>query len=186
MSKILYNVKKVVLTPLNEKTGAVLEPSNPINVTTAEEITLKPVISQGDEKILRSDDLIIATASQPDLVYGYEVELKDNRFDLAIVGLLEGGELVKTLEKVTGYNSPMLAQGNLSKPFKTDIYVEERNGASIVGYVQVTLNYCLGTAPEFAFKRGEFYSPTFKINARENTVGNLPIKSIAFVDELPA
>ena len=90
MSKILYNVKKVVLTELSESTGLPLSPSKPIFVDTAEDVDLKPVVSKGDEKVLRSDNVILATASQPELLYGYDVTLKDNKFDLDIIKLIVG------------------------------------------------------------------------------------------------
>lgn len=205
MSKILYNVKRTVLTPLNPETGLKEEESTAIFVESAEEVNMKPVISKGEEKILRTDDAIIATATQKDLTYGYDVELKDNRFDINLIQLVEGGTIryeghsiglstskdeerksskLKS-KKIIGYDSPMLDDGNLSKPFMAEIYVEERKGSSVVGYVKVTLNWCTGSAPEFNFKRGEFYSPSFSIIARENTIANKPIKSLDFVKSLP-
>lgn len=36
-----------------------------------------------------------------------------------------------------------------------------------------------------SFKKGEFYAPSFNIDARENTIANKPIKSIGFVKVLP-
>ena len=188
MSKILYNIKRVTLELLDETTGLIKEGENPVVIDTAEEAKLKAVISKGAEKILRTEDRIIATATQPDLTYGYEVELKDNTFSIEILGLVEGGTIKydETDEtKIIGYDSPLLDEGSLCKPFATNIYVEERKGSSLVGYVKLTLNYCLGKAPEFEFKKGEFYSPTFSIDARENTLANKPIKNIEFIKTLP-
>ena len=188
MSKILYNIKRVILRPLDETTGLNKTDAKAIIVTTAEEAKLKAVVSKGSEKILRTEEVIIATATQPDLLYGYELEFKDNTFSIEMLQLTEGGtitydETEKT--KIVGYESPLLNDGALSKPFATEIYVEERKGSSIVGYTALILNYCTGLAPDFEFKRGDFYSPTFKINARENTIANKPIKSIKFLKEIP-
>lgn len=188
MSKILYNIKRVTLELLNESTGLVDNTKKPVVIDTAEEAKLKALVSKGDEKILRTEDRIVATATQPDLTYGYEIELKDNTFSIEILSLVEGGTILydeTDTKKIVGYESPLLDDGSLCKPFKADIYVEERKGSSRLGYVQFTLNYCLGKAPEFEFKKGEFYSPTFTIDARENTIANKPIKSIAFIKELP-
>lgn len=187
--KILYNIKLVILTELDPLTGMPKTGVTPIRVSTAEELKLKPVVSKGDEKVLRSDDVVLATAKTKDLVYGYDVEFKDNRFSIGIVQLIEGGTLVMDATettKVIGYKSPMMSQGNLSKPFKTEIYVEEREGDDIIGYTVVTLNKCTGQAPEIEFKKGEFYSPNFTIDARENTKANKPIKEFGFVDALPS
>lgn len=189
MSKILYNVKRVVLRLIDETTGLVDSKVDPILVDTAEQVKLKPVTSKGEEKILRTEDRILASATQPDLTYGYDVELKDNKFSVEILSLFEGGTITydsvdKT--KIIGYDSPLMDQGNACKPFVTEIYVEEKKGASVVGYVEMDLNYCTGKAPEFEFKKGEFYSPTFSIDARENTLANKPIKSFKFLKTLPA
>lgn len=188
MSKILYNVKMVVLRLIDESTGLVDAVAKPILVDTAEDIKLKPVTSKGDEKILRTEDKILASATQPDLTYGYDVELKDNKFSVEILSLFEGGTIhydATETTKIIGYDSPLMDQGSASKPFVTEIYVEEKKGASVVGYVEMDLNYCTGKAPEFEFKKGEFYSPTFSIDSRENTLANKPIKSFKFISELP-
>lgn len=187
-SKILYNIKRVVINELDEKTGLEVVGSNPIFIKTAEEAKLKALISKGDEKILRTDDEILATASTPDLVYGYDLEFKDNKFSINFLSLVEGGKIrydEKETSKIVGYDSPMMSDGYLSKPFKTSIYVEEKIGASVVGYVVFILNYCIGKAIDFEFKKGEFYSPTFAIEAKENTIAQKPVKSIDFVKELP-
>lgn len=188
MSKILYNVKRVVLKLLVPETGLVDAVKAPILIDTAEEVKLKALVSNGGEKILRTDDKILATATQPDLTYGYELGLKDNKFSIEVLSLFEGGTILYDevdVAKIIGYDSPLMNQGSLCKPFCTEIYVEEKKGASVIGYVQFTLNYCTGKAPEFEFKKGEFYSPTFSIDARENTLANKPIKSISFLKSLP-
>lgn len=188
MSKILYNVKRVVLKLIVESTGLIDDVAKPILIDTAQEVKLKAVVSKGDEKILRTEDKILATATQPDLTYGYDVELKDNKFSIEILDLFEGGKITydaTETTKIIAYDSPLMDEGSLSKPFVAEIYVEEKKGASVVGYVQLTLNYCTGKAPDFEFKKGEFYSPTFSIDARENTLANKPIKSIAFLKTLP-
>lgn len=188
MSKILYNIKLVILTELEASTGIVKVGAKPIRVDTSEEAKLKPVISKGDEKILRSDDQILATAKTPDLTYGYDLEFKDNRFSVEVLQLMEGGDItydVTETTKIVSYKAPMMSEGNLSKPFKVDIYLEERDGDDIMGYTCLTLNKCTGNAPEFQFKKGDFYSPTFNIDARENTKASKPVKEFSFVDVLP-
>jgi len=187
MSDILYGIKKVVLTELDPATG-IPKVGEPIicNVSTAEEAELEPVLSEGEEKVLRTDDKILAIARTPDLLYGYDLKLKDNTFDVNVASLIEGGTIRKDEEQnIIGYDSPKLADGATIKPFKAEIYVANYEGDSIKGYVKVTLNNCIGKAPKLGFKK-DFFAPEFEIKARENTKANLPIKSVDYVDTLPA
>lgn len=189
MNKILYNIKKVICRPLNEETGEVDKDKKAIIVDTAAELKIKSVVSKGSEKILRTDEKIIATATEPDLNYGYSIEMKDNTFSIEILQLIEGGNITydeSDKTKIVSYDAPMLNDGALSKPFVAEIYVEDRKGSSVVGYVALIFNYCTGSTPDFEFKSGEFYAPVFNLNARENTLANKPIKSIKFLKELPA
>lgn len=183
---ILYGIKKVVLTELDPATGLV-KALTPIicSVTTAEEAELEPVLSEGDEKVLRTDEKILAIARTPDLLYGYNLKLKDNTFDVNVASLVEGGTIRKVGEVIEGYDSPKLADGATMKPFQAEIYVANYAGDSITGYVKITLNNCTGKAPKLSFKK-DFFAPEFEIKARENTLASKPIKSVDYVDELPA
>ena len=122
----------------------------------------------------------------PDLLYGYDLTLKDNTFDPEIAGLIEGGVVKKANGVVTGYRSPMLSEGaSKMKSFRAQFYIANYEGDSIKNYVKMTCNNCSGTAPSFSGAK-EFYAPEFTIKAREATRANLPIKSMEYVDELPA
>lgn len=183
---ILYGIKKVVLTELDPATGAV-KTGTPIicTVTTAEEAELEPVLSEGEEKVLRTDDKILAIARTPDLLYGYNLKLKDNTFDVNVASLIEGGVIRKEETEIVGYDSPKLADGATMKPFQAEIYVANYEGDSIKGYVKVTLTNCTGKAPKLGFKK-DFFAPEFEIKARENTKASKSVKLIDYVDALPA
>jgi hypothetical protein len=186
MADILYGVKRVVATPLDINTNLVDTTAKAIVIETAEEISLDPVVSKGDEKILRNSDKILAVARTQDLVYGFDVKLKDNKFDLNFIQLLDGGTIKKDAQNnVTGYSTPKGTEGKTIKPFKLEVYVEDVEGDSTKGYVKITLGKCEGTAPGFAFKNGEFYAPEFNIKARENTKAALPLYDIDFISALP-
>lgn len=188
MAEILYGVKLVVLTPLDKETGLSKVGSNKIVMQAAQEASVDPVISKGEEKILRDDDRILAVARTKDITYGYNFKLKDARPDLNIIQLIEGGtfkcEDPKDPKKITGYASPRLGEAVDLDPFRTEIYVGNYEGDSIKNYAKVTLNKCEGNAPGMAFKK-DFYSPEFQIDARENTKAGLTAKEIDFVDKLP-
>lgn len=179
----LYGIKKVVITELDASTGAAASSGKTFKIKTAKKAELEPVISEGEESILRNDTHILATVRTDDLLYGYDLTFTDNSFDVDMAGLIAG-------YKVTGSDStlkvstPMLSEGKIAKPFKMEIYVANYNGDSIDNYVKVTLNKCEGTFMNMSLG-DEFYAPEFKVKARENTKASLPIKQIEVVDTLP-
>ena len=185
---ILYNIKKVVLTELDPATGAPkAEGGVKATIETAQKAELEPVLSEGEEDILRAPDKILAVVRTDDLIYGYDVKLTDNTFGPEVAGLVAGYKVTKgngsdTKDK---YTTPMVSEGFTGKPFKLEIYVANYSGDSIVDYAKVTLNKCIGKFPTMSIGDG-FYAPEFEIKARENTKAGLPIKEITFVDELPS
>lgn len=184
MSDILYGVKLLKLRELDPTTQAVKAGGIVCSALTAQQASLDPVISNGDEKVLRDDDIILAIARTPDLTYGYDFKFTDAKFDVNIASLIEGGTIRKSGETVVGYDSPMLAAGATMKPFLAEVYVANYEGDSIINYVKITLNNCTGKAPKLEFKK-DFFAPEFEIKAREATKAGKPVKSIDYVDILP-
>ena len=185
MADILYGVKLLVLEELDEKTQLPKENGVKCFASTGKSAELEPVVSEGEEKIARSDTKILAIVRTPDLLYGYNMKLVDNTFDVNVAALIGGGA-VKTDDEgnVTGFDSAMLADGATMKPFRATIYVANYMGESVVNYVKLTLNRCEGNAP--SIKVGdEFFAPEFNIKAREATKAGLPVKSLEYVDALP-
>lgn len=184
---ILYNIKKVVLTELDPATGAPkAEGGVKATIETAQKAELEPVLSEGEEDILRAPDKILAVVRTDDLIYGYDVKLTDNTFNDEVAGLVAGYKVTKGDGSATKdkYATPMMSEGFTGKPFKLDIYVANYSGDAIVDYAKVTLNKCIGKFPTMSIGDG-FYAPEFEIKARENTKASLPIKEITFVDSLP-
>ena len=184
---ILYNIKKVVLTELDPKTGAP-KASDGVKATieTAQKAELEPVLSEGDEDVLRAPDKILAVVRTDDLIYGYDVKLTDNTFSADVAGLVAGYKVTKgSNSQKDKYATPMVSEGFTGKPFKLEIYVANYSGDAIVDYAKVTLNKCIGKFPTMSIGDG-FYAPEFEIKARENSAAKLPIKEITFVDEIPA
>lgn len=188
MPEILYGVKRLVLTELDPATQLTKAGGISCVVTTAQEAELDPVLSNGEEKILRDDDIVLAIARTPDLCYGYNFKFKDATFDLKVASLIEGGKIIYdavVTDKVIGYDSPMLADGATMKPFMAEIYVANYKGDSIINYAKIKLNNCTGKAPKMIFKK-DFFAPEFEVDAREATVSGLPMKQVVFLDTLPA
>lgn len=186
--EILYNIERVNLTELDPSTGKPATGEDAIKTTikTAKEAKLAAVISEGAEEILRNATSILAVVREDDLLYGYDFTFTDNTFDIKAAQLVAG--YVKATGTGAGENdlqTPMMNQGNQGKPFMAEIYVANYEGDSIKNYCKITLNKCLGKFPDMTVG-SEFYAPEFSIKARENTKAKLPIKSIAWVDSLPA
>jgi len=188
MAEILYGVKKVILTELDPLTQLTKVGGVKCNVSTAQTAELDPILSNGEEKVLRDDDIVLAIARTPDLCYGYDFKFTDATFDLIVASLIEGGTLVYDsvdTTKVIGYDSPLMAQGATMKPFMAEVYVANYRGNSIINYAKIQLNNCSGKAPKMAFAK-DFYAPSFEVDAREATIAGLPMKQVTFVDALPA
>lgn len=185
MADILYGVKLLVLEELDEKTQKPKEGGVTCYATTGQSAELEPVVSEGEEKVARSDTHILAIVRTADLLYGYDLKLVDNTFDVNAAALIEGGAVKKDPEgNVIGYDSAMLADGATMKTFRATIYVANYAGDSIVNYVKLTLNKCTGIAP--TIKVGDdFFAPEFEIKAREATKAGLPVKNLEYVDALP-
>lgn len=187
---ILYGVKKVIIEELDPVTEEV-KTQSPAKGTikTAEEIECEPVISEGDEEILRNDDSLLAVVNTDDILYGYNLTLKDNTFSPVIAGIIAGMTATtatdtsdKDAKKLA---TPMLGSVNSNKLFRIKIYVANYKGSSVINYCELTFNKCKGSA--LAFKAGkEFSAPEFTIKAREATIANKPIMEMDFVKTLPA
>ncbi|MBB6716271.1 hypothetical protein [Clostridium gasigenes] len=187
--EILYNVKRVVLTPLDEITGLPLASGKKINIECDSEVEVDPEISQGQEKQLRDDEKILATASTPDLLYGYKLKLKNTTLELTVAALIEGGTIRYSAEaghetEIVGYDTPMLAEGSKIKSFKAEVFVANYEGGDIKNYAKITFNKCTGKAFKMSLKK-DFFAPEFEIKCRENTKAKLPIKSMDFIATLP-
>ena len=180
----LYGVKRVDITELDPTTGTSKSSGKKFTIKTAQKVELEPVMSEGEESILRNASNILAIVRTDDLLYGYDLTFTDNSFDPELAGLIAG-------YKVTGQDTtlkietPMGDEGVVAKPFKMEIYVANYDGDSIENYIKVTLNKCYGKFINMSLG-DEFYAPEFNVKARENTKASLPIKQIEVVTSLPA
>ena len=180
---ILYNIEKVVITELDPATGTAKSGGIVTEIETAQKAELEPVISEGEEDVLRSFEKILAIARTDDLIYGYDVKLTDNTFNAEAAGLI-GGYKVSDEGDNEKYETPMMSEGFTGRPFKLEIYVANYSGDDVVNYAKIVLNKCIGKFPSMSVGDG-FYAPEFEIKARENSKAKLPIKEVTFVDTLP-
>ena len=179
---ILYGIKKVVLTELDESTGQAKASGTTCTLTTAEEAEMTPVFADGSEEVLRSAEKILAIVREDDLLYGLDITFKDNTFDEKCAELVCGYK--KSSESQSKkLTTPMMSEGNIAKPFKMEIFVKQVEGDAVVGYVKITLNKCYGKFVSMKVGK-EFFAPEFEIKARENSKASLPIQEIDFVSSL--
>ena len=179
---ILYGIKKVVLTELDESTGQAKASGTTCTLTTAEEAEMTPVFADGSEEVLRSAEKILAIVREDDLLYGLDITFKDNTFDEKCAELVCGYKKASEPQSKK-LSTPMMSEGNIAKPFKMEIFVKQVEGDAVVGYVKITLNKCYGKFVSMKVGK-EFFAPEFEIKARENSKASLPIQEIDFVQTL--
>lgn len=184
MSDILYGVKLLILKELDPATQLAKAGGIVCRVETAASADLEPLFSSGNEKVLRTDDKILAIAKTEDLLYGYTLKFKDNVFDVNIIGLVEGGTIRKVGQVIVGYDAPMMSEGCKILPFLAEVYVANYEGDSIVDYTKVTLNNCKGKTPKLTYL-DDFFAPEFEVSAREASKAGKPVKSIDYIATLP-
>lgn len=187
MKDILYGIKLVELEEIDKTTQLPVIDGVKCRINTAESAEMEPVTSEGEEEVARTDERILAIVRTPDLLYGYDITLTDNTFDTEVAALIEGGVIEKDeAGNVIGYRAPFISEGSTNmKPFRASIYVANYEGDSIKNYVKLIMNNCSGSAPGMNAAK-EFYAPEYTIKAREASKAGLPIKSLEYVDELPA
>lgn len=192
-SQILYDIAMAVITQLDEKTGLVASAVPKIVMNSSEkdmmEADLSPVVSKGNEKILRSKKKILADVQEDDLLYGYNLKFKNVVLNLQAAALFEGGKIRYSTEtghenEIVGYDMPMLSEGMTTKPFMMELYIANYEGNSIMGYNKITMNWCKGTPMKMSFKK-DFFTPEFDIECRENTLAKKTVKAVDLVKELP-
>lgn len=158
------------------------------SITTADEGTYTPVVSEGSENILRTKNTIHAIDSKEDIQYGSDIKLKDLLFTPEVLAIIDGGTIktstVETVTKVTGYEGPVVGQPVKRKKFTLDIYTEEKDTSTeTVGYQKFSFPGCKGTPVEFSFKDGEYMSPEYTVKSRPGK-GKAPF-DLDFLEQLP-
>lgn len=186
---VLYGVTRVFFEEIDETTELVLADGAKLQVDCAESLTMTPLTEDGETSILKcpNGNAILAMVINEDIVYGYEVVLTDNQFDMEITSLIAGGTLVYGTDGTTviGMDAPMLAEGYETRYFRMTVFVKGYEGASVSEYVKIVFNKCKGVAPTMNFEQG-FYAPEFTITATEASNAGLPVYQLRVVDEVPA
>lgn len=154
---------------------------------TAEECTIEPYLSEGEEKILRIKNRISSLYRLEDLVAGYDVTLSSNHLIPELLAVIDGGDLVydeTDPDKVTGYRGPIAGKPVVRKKFKLNLYTEERDSdGDIVKYVKFSFPHCKGTPAGFTLQEEEFFIPELVAKSRPAR-GERPVE-IDYLDELP-
>ncbi|GIM29825.1 hypothetical protein CPJCM30710_24910 [Clostridium polyendosporum] len=156
----LVNIKRVEI---------ITDEATPQTLTwdTASEAGYEPIVSEGEEKVLRTKNTIHAIDKTEDIQYGSDITLTDNKFAPEVLAIIDGGTLKKDAEQnIIGYTPPVSGQAVNRKTFTLNIYTEEKEGDEIVGYFKFSYPNCKGKPANFTFKDGEFTTPEFTISSR--------------------
>lgn len=193
---VLYGVALIIVEELDPLTQLPLEGGIVGRITCAESLSFEPNLESGTTTNVicnkpnpatnMINPTVIATLSIDDVLIDYDVTLTDNQFDPVLMGLFSGATIIYDEETgaIVSMCSPMLSEGQNSRPFRMTVYVSEVQGSSITGYSVFTFNYCVGKYPSFDFEDA-FYTPEFEIKAKEATLAGLPIWCWTQVDTLP-
>ncbi|UZQ49112.1 hypothetical protein [Clostridium kluyveri] len=170
-----------------ERVELVTEGTTPTTVSfdTATEASYSPVLSEGDETILRTKNTIHAINRTEDIQYGSDIEFTDAKFVPDVLALVDGGTITKEENgEITGYSSPPTGAVVNRTPFTLNIYTAEKDiDGNIVKYFKFTFPHSKGSPAEFDFQDGEFLSPTYTIHSRA-AAGESPVQ-VSVVTELP-
>lgn len=155
---------------------------------TASEAGLEPTIHEGEEKILRVKNKILATNRTADILVGFNLTFKDNVFIPEVFALIDGGVAhYDDLEpdKLLKYEAPLAGSIVDRKLFTLNVYTEEKDiDGNPKGYVKFVFRNCQGKPAKYDIKDGEFMSPEVEMISRPKR-GESPV-TLEFLDELPA
>lgn len=168
----------------------VTEEENPKNYRwkTASKASIKPKVSEGEEKILRIKNKLIAKNETEDIVTGYDLEFEDNTMNPEIFALIDGGTIIYDSVNPTRaikYNAPVAGETVNRTKFTITIYTEEKDGdGSSIGYAAFKYKHCKGKPAEYNIEDGNFMVPKLIMKSSPK-IGESPVE-IEFLNELPA
>ncbi len=153
---------------------------------TGTEASMKARVDEGQKKVLRKRNTLLAQNNTADLIMGYDIELTDLLAHYELVALLEGGTATKDEDgNVTGYSGPVAGEEVILTPFTLEVYCANRGANNrVLDYQKFTYDNCTGKSPvEWTIKDGEFLSPKYVIESCPEP-GEAPM-SVESVDALP-
>lgn len=154
-------------------------------VSTGTDADFKVAVDQGQEKVLRKKNAILAISKTDDLVKGYDVTFTDMLLHPEILSLIEGGVATFQPEgKFKDFAGPVAGAPVIREAVGIDVYCENVDTSSTVkNYMLFSLENCKGKPTEFSLKDGEFYTPKYTVESRPSK-GSPSIK-IETVETLP-
>ena len=151
-----------------------------------QELTYAAVISEGEEKVHRNKNEILAIDKKEDIQYGSDLTASHVVFSPQVFALIDGGTLVYDeveTTKVIGYNPPAIGKVVKRTKFNLRAYSEIKEGDEIVGYSCLEFLKCKGKPISFNLKDGEFVVTQYNITSRPSK-NELPY-NLKIVDSLP-
>lgn len=186
---VLYGVQRVFLQELDPDTmlPPVDEEGNVTGATymlkCAESFTAEPQIEEGEQTNRKcpSTNAILASYTQDDAIYGYDVTLTENEINWLVFALINGFDtnIDSDSSALISLAMPMMADGLTFKPFRMIIFSAGYAGDDIESFAVFVFNKCKGTLSTIEVAQ-DFWQPEYVIRAREATKADRPILSIGF------
>lgn len=154
---------------------------------TSESLEMEPKVSDGEEKIHRIKNRVLATNKTEDIVIGYDLKLTDSTMNAEVLALVEGGTVTyaEGTEDVVKYEGPAMGSTIVKVPFSLNVYTEEKDeSGDVVEYAKFSFCNCKGKPTKYSMKDNDFFMPEFEIESRAKK-GEKPV-TINFMSELPS
>lgn len=186
---VLYGVQRVFFQELDPDT--MLPPVNEEGEVTgftymakcAESFSAEPQVEEGEQTNRKcpSTNAILASYTQDDSIYGYDVTLTENEINWLVFALINGFDtnIDPDTQALISLSMPMMADGLNFKPFRMIIFSAGYTGDDIESFAVFVFNKCKGTLTTIEVEQ-DFWQPEYTIRAREATKADRPILSIGF------
>lgn len=158
---------------------------NELGLYTASQIQVSPQVETIEAVKLVVKNRLIAQKRKQEMITGHEITLTDNVFNVQLVEILQGGEIIKDVNgKITGYNPPLTGSGELGKVFSLNAYSTIYDASGLIqGYEKIVYPHCTGNPVTLNSQDGTFRAPEYTITSAPNK--NEPAYRIEYVEMLP-
>lgn len=182
----IYDVWAIVLIELNpitqlqKKGGMILYSYAP---TT---LDVRPKSRTGREIVYANDHQIFDITKVPDILYGLDIVIDQNGFDLDEHYLYYGGSKVLNEDRRhVNYVHSLMISGFTGAPFKMIAYCARKNGNELLGFDTIEFNMCYATQERMVFESRQYQNPQYTLMAYEPVKAGLPIYQTNWKDALP-
>lgn len=181
----ITGIRRIFIQELDPATELPKSPDDFIENTSITSIQVNPLIDTGTDIIKRGDCNINAIKFARQLLYGYDMTITDDKFNIELLSLLVGDKLIKKDGKIVGSETNKICECIEQKHFRVQVIAENRECASVLNYVVFIFNNCVAIPSGFTINNEDFATLELTIRATDASKAGLPMRQNTFVDTLP-